>query len=86
MLYVQHIEVEWRIYASVNYTINGSDNNFLPVQRQAIIGPNEGLLLMGPSGTNLSEMSIKMNICFKKSQLQMSSENIVVWSFALVSL
>ena len=31
------IEAEWRIYASENYVIVGSDNGLSPVRRQAII-------------------------------------------------
>ena len=42
------IEAEWRIYASVNYTINGSDNGLSPGRRHAIIWTNAGLLLIGP--------------------------------------
>ena len=30
-------EAEWRIYASINYTIIGSDNGLSPGRRQAII-------------------------------------------------
>ena len=42
------IEAEWRIYASVNYTIISSDNGFLPVWRQPIIWIIDGLLSIGP--------------------------------------
>ena len=31
------IEAEWRIYASLNWVIIGSDNGLSPVRRQAII-------------------------------------------------
>ena len=44
------IEVEWRIYASVNYVRIGSDNGLLPVRRQAIIWTNAAILIMGPLG------------------------------------
>ena len=37
-----------RIYASVNYTITGSDNGLSPGRRQAIILTNDGILLIGP--------------------------------------
>ena len=37
-------------------TIIGSDNGLLPGWRQAIIGTNAGILLIGPYGTNFSEI------------------------------
>ena len=36
------------MYALVNYTITGSDSGLSPVQHQAIIWTNAGLLLIGP--------------------------------------
>ena len=41
------MEAEWRIYASVNSTIIGSDNGLSPGRRQAIIWTNTGLLSIG---------------------------------------
>ena len=43
-----------------NLTIMGSDNGFLPSQCQAIIWPNDRMLLVGPLGTNFSEILIKI--------------------------
>ena len=40
----------------------GSDNGLLPGWRQAIIWTNAGLLLTESSGTNFSEIFIKINI------------------------
>ena len=37
-------------------TTIGSDNGLSPGRRQAIIGRNTGILLIGPLGTNLSEI------------------------------
>ena len=37
-------------------TIIGSDNGLSPERRQAIIWTNGGILLIGPLGTNFSEM------------------------------
>ena len=37
-----------------------SDNGLLPGQRQAIIWNNAGILLIGPLGTNLSEILIEI--------------------------
>ena len=51
---------EGRIYASVNYAIIGSDNGLSPARRQAIIWTNAGILLIGPLGTNFSEIFIKI--------------------------
>ena len=43
----------------IKLTIIGSDNGLLPGQRQAIIWTNVGILLIGPLGTNFSEILIK---------------------------
>ena len=56
-------------------TIIGSDNGLSPGGRQAIICTNAGILLIGPLGTNFSEILIKIHIfSFKKMHLNMSSE------------
>ena len=69
-------EAEWRIYALVNYTINGSGNGLSPGRRQAIIWTNDGILLTGPLGTNLIEISTEVQkILFNKMHLQRSSRN-----------
>ena len=55
-------------------TITGSDNDLSPGRRQAIIGTNAGILLIGPMRTNFNEISI--DICTfscKKMHLTMSS-------------
>ena len=55
-------------------TIIGSDNGLSPDRRQAIIWTNAGLLLIGPLGTNLSEILIKiLTFSFKKMHLKVSS-------------
>ena len=41
-----------------NLAIIGSDNGFSPGRRQAIIWTNDGILLIGPLGTNFSEIWI----------------------------
>ena len=54
--------------------IIGTDNGLLPGRRQAIIWTKAGILLIEPLGTNLSEMSIGIQIfSFKKMRLKMSS-------------
>ena len=51
-----------------------SDKRLSPGQRQAIICNNAGILLIGPLGTNFSEILIKIHIfLFKKMHLKMSS-------------
>ena len=56
-----------------NLTIIGSDNGLSPVRRQAIIWTNAGMLLIGPLGTNFSEILIKIHTFpFKKMHLKMS--------------
>ena len=55
-------------------TIIGSDNGLSPGRRQAIIRTNAGILLIGPIGTNFSEILIKIHtFSFKKMNLKMSS-------------
>ena len=53
----------------------GSDNGLSPGWRQAIIGTNAGILLIGPIGTNFSEMLIEIHtFSFKKIHLKMSGK------------
>ena len=57
-----------------NLTIIGSDNGLSPDRRQAIIWTNTGILLIGPLGTNFSEILIGIQtFSFKKINLKMSS-------------
>ena len=57
-----------------NLTIIGSDNGLSPGRRQAIIWTNAEMLLIGPLGTNFSEILIKMHtFSFKKIHLKLSS-------------
>ena len=55
-------------------TISGSDNSLSPGRRQAIIWTNAGILLIGPLGTNFSEIFSEIQLfSFKKMHLKMSS-------------
>ena len=55
-------------------TIIGSDNGLAPDRRQAIIWTISGLLLIGPLGTNFSEILIEiLTFSFKKMRLKVSS-------------
>ena len=55
-------------------TIVGSENGLLPARRQAIIWTNAGILLNEPSGTNLSEILIRIiTFSFTKIRLKVSS-------------
>ena len=55
-------------------TIIGSDNGLSPDRRQAIIWTNDGILLIGPLGTNFSEILMVIHAFpFKKMHLKMSS-------------
>ena len=52
----------------------GSDNGLSPGRRQAIICTNAGILLIGPLGTNFSEILIEIQtFSLKKKRLKMSS-------------
>ena len=65
-----------------NLTIIGSGNGLLPGQRQAIIWTNTGILLIGPLGTNFSEILIEiLTFSFKKMHLKVSSAK--WWIFCL---
>ena len=62
-----------RIYVS-NLAIIGSDNGLSPGRHQAITWTSVGILLIGPLGTNFSEMLIEIHtFSFKKIHLKMSS-------------
>ena len=55
-------------------TIIGSDNGLSLSRRQAIIWSNAGIVIIGPLGTNLSEILIEIYIfSFKKTHSKMSS-------------
>ena len=55
-------------------TIIGSDNGLSPGRRQAIIWINAGILLIGPLGTNFSEILVGIQtFSFRKMHLKMSS-------------
>ena len=57
-----------------NLTIIGSDNGLSPDGRQAIVSTNAGILLIGPLGTNFSEILIKiMTFSFKEMRSNVSS-------------
>ena len=71
--WMMHIHV----YASVNYTIIGSDNGLSPGQHQAIIWINFRILLTGPLRTNFSEILIKNLYVF----IQENAFENVVWKF-----
>ena len=56
----------------VNYAINDSDNVISPVRHQTIVKTDAGLLLIGPLGTNVSKIWIKIQVSFRKMNLKMS--------------
>ena len=58
----------------VKLTIIASDNGLSPGRRQAIIWTNVGILLIGPLGTNLSEILSEIHtFSLKKMNFKMSS-------------
>ena len=63
-------------YLDINYQdIIGSDHGLSPGRRQAMIWTNAGMLLIGPFGTNFSEILMEIYIfSFKKMDLKMSSD------------
>ena len=80
------IEVKWSHESTLTHwgwvthicisklTIIGSDNGLSPGRRQAIIWTNAGIVLIGPLGTNFSEILIEIQtFSLKKMLLKMSS-------------
>ena len=65
----------WETHICVgNLTIIGPDNGLSPGRRQAIIWTNAGILLIGPLGTNFSEILIEIyTFSFKKMRFKLSS-------------
>ena len=67
-----------------NLTIIGSDNGLSPGRRQAIIWTNAGILLIGPWGTNFSDILIGIQtFSFKKLLVKMSSAKWRLFRFGL---
>ena len=65
-------------------TTTGSDNGLWPGQCQAIISTNAGILLIGPLGTNFSEILTEIHtFSCKKIHFEMSSAK---WCLFLLSL
>ena len=75
--YIMNLLTHWSRVTHIcvsKLTIIGSDNGLSPDWRQAIILTNTGLLLIGPLGTNFSEILIKiLTFSFKKMRLKVSS-------------
>ena len=74
---VKIIKTHWGRVTHVcvgNLAIIGSDNGLSPGRRQAIIWTDAGILLIGPLGTNFSEIWIGIHtFSLKKIHLKMSS-------------
>ena len=72
-----HILTHWGRVTHIcvdDLTIIGSDNGLSPWRRQAIIWINAVLLLIGPLGTNFSELLIEIvTFSFKNMHLKVSS-------------
>ena len=61
-------------YICISELTIGSDNGLPPGRRQVIIWPNDGILLIGSLGTNLSQILIKIyKFSFKKKHWKMLS-------------
>ena len=55
------------------WTIIGADNGLSPGWHQAIIWTNAGILLIGPFGTNSSEIAIKIHTFLFKNAVENGS-------------
>ena len=70
--------------SSPSIVVSGSDNGLSPGRRHAIIWTNAGISLIGPLGTNFSEILIEIHtFSFKKMHLKMSSEKSRPFSLGL---
>ena len=65
-----------------NLTIIGSDNGLSPGRRKAIILINDGILLIGPLGTNFSELLIEIQPFIQEKAF----ESVVCEMVAILSL
>ena len=73
------LKTGWRIYASVNWCIIGSDNGLSPVRRQAITWTSDESLSIGLLGTHFSQILIEIQtFSLKKMHLKISS---VKWGY-----
>ena len=77
----EYYPIEWRMcIGKLNIIV--SNNGLSPGRRQAIIGTNAGILLIGPLGTNFSDILIWIQtFSFMKMHLKMSSGK--WWPFGL---
>ena len=67
MTVIVHVLTHWGLVTHIcvsKLTIIGSDNGLSLSRRQAIIITNAGMLLIGPLGTNFSEILIEINTFF----------------------
>ena len=85
--YVYLVLTNWGRMAHIcvsKLTIIGSDNGLSPGRRQAIIWTNARILLIGPLGTNFSEILLDIHTFpFKKMHLKMSSGKCRPFCFGL---
>ena len=82
-LYFTHWDRETLIYVS-NRSIIVSNNGLSPGRRQAIIWSNAGILIIGPLGTNFSEILAEITkFSFKKMYLKVSSAKCRPFCFGL---
>ena len=76
-LHCSHLSTHWGRMTLIcvgNLTIIGPDNGLSPGRRQAIIWTNAWILVIGPWGTNLSEILFGIHtFSLKKIHLKMSS-------------
>ena len=61
-------------------TIIGSDNGLSPGRHQAIIWTNDGILMIGPLGTNFSEIRIRYS-SFHSLKLHLNPSSVKWWPF-----
>ena len=63
-----------------NLIIIGLDNGLSPGRRQVIIWTNAGILLIGPSGTNFSEILIEILIFIQENAFESVCEMAAILS------
>ena len=76
MILLKLISPQCRIYVSVDRVSIGSDNGLSHIRLQAIIHTDARMLSIGPLGTNVSEISIKIQtFSFTQMHLKYSLRN-----------
>ena len=86
-VFISIIEVEWRIYRTLNWSINNKNNVLSPVRCQAITGTNADIMPIGMLETNNNNaILIEIHICLTDNASHNAVCKMVAISFRLQSV